>query len=71
MFIHPETERECAELSKPELGDVNYSSRLFGSRATYVCPHGYHVVGLQSRLCLGDGNWAGSEPACKQNSEER
>lgn len=49
---------------------MNYSSRLFGSRATYVCDHGYHVVGLQSRLCLGDGNWAGSEPAlCKQNSK--
>uniref|UniRef100_A0A1L8DNY1 Putative secreted protein n=1 Tax=Nyssomyia neivai TaxID=330878 RepID=A0A1L8DNY1_9DIPT len=60
-------DRECPELEKPELGEVSYSGRLFGSRATYTCPHGYHVVGLQSRLCLADGSWAGSEPACKQN----
>ncbi|GAB0099339.1 locomotion-related protein Hikaru genki [Sergentomyia squamirostris] len=60
-------DRECPELEKPELGEVNYSGRLFGSRATYSCPHGYHVVGLQSRLCLADGTWAGEEPACKQN----
>lgn len=66
----PHKERECPELKKPAIGDVQYESRLFNSRAVYSCPHGYHVVGLQSRVCQGDGNWAGSEPACKQNSED-
>jgi len=50
------------------LGTVTVSERHFAGRATYTCPHGYHVVGLQSRLCQADGKWAGTEPACKQNS---
>jgi len=48
---------------------VTVAGRHFGARASYACPHGYHVVGLQSRLCQADGNWAGAEPACKQNSK--
>lgn len=63
------TDRECPELPKPPLGEVVVSDRHFGSRATYHCPHGYHVVGLQSRLCQADGQWAGQEPTCKENSE--
>lgn len=63
------TDRECPELAEPSLGTVSLSGRHFGGRATYTCPHGYHVVGLQSRLCQADGKWAGQEPACKQNSK--
>lgn len=62
-------DRECPPVDKPSMGDVNVSGKHFGSRAVYTCPHGYHVVGLQSRLCQADGTWAGSEPICKQNSE--
>lgn len=43
------------------------SGRTFGSRASYTCNHGYHVVGLQSRICQAYGHWSGAEPACKQN----
>ncbi|XP_021700723.1 sushi, von Willebrand factor type A, EGF and pentraxin domain-containing protein 1 [Aedes aegypti] len=60
-------DRECPPVDKPSMGDVNVSGKHFGSRAVYTCPHGYHVVGLQSRLCQADGTWAGSEPICKQN----
>ncbi|XP_017849130.1 uncharacterized protein LOC108604254 isoform X1 [Drosophila busckii] len=60
-------DRECPELAQPSLGQVTVAGRHFGARASYSCPHGYHVVGLQSRLCQADGNWAGAEPACKQN----
>ncbi|XP_050076471.1 uncharacterized protein LOC126563780 [Anopheles maculipalpis] len=60
-------DRECPDLAQPSLGSVTLSGKHFGSRATYTCPHGYHVVGLQSRLCQADGSWAGSEPVCKQN----
>ncbi|KAM8716457.1 hypothetical protein ACLKA7_003348 [Drosophila subpalustris] len=60
-------DRECPELAQPSLGQVTIAGRHFGARASYSCPHGYHVVGLQSRLCQADGNWAGAEPACKQN----
>uniref|UniRef100_A0A6P4EHA5 LOW QUALITY PROTEIN: uncharacterized protein LOC108042246 n=1 Tax=Drosophila rhopaloa TaxID=1041015 RepID=A0A6P4EHA5_DRORH len=65
--MHLHTYRECPELAQPSLGQVTVGGRHFGARASYACPHGYHVVGLQSRLCQADGNWAGAEPACKQN----
>lgn len=58
--------------SNPLSGTVlpgNISGRTFGSRATYRCPHGSHVVGLQSRLCQAYGHWSGTEPSCKMNSE--
>lgn len=60
-------DRECPELQQPPLGTVVMSGRTFGSRASYTCTHGYHVVGLQSRLCQAFGHWSGTEPACKQN----
>lgn len=64
-------DRECPELSDPELGRVTVTGRLFGDRASYTCQHGYHVVGLQSRTCQADGQWAGQAPACKQNSKHQ
>lgn len=45
-FIIKFTDRECPELEQPSLGQVVLSGRHFGGRATYTCPHGYHVVGL-------------------------
>ncbi|XP_049824701.1 sushi, von Willebrand factor type A, EGF and pentraxin domain-containing protein 1 isoform X2 [Aethina tumida] len=60
-------DRECPEPEEIAFGSVSVSGRLFGARATYSCQHGYHVVGLQSRTCQGDGKWAGTAPACKQN----
>ncbi|XP_025833136.1 sushi, von Willebrand factor type A, EGF and pentraxin domain-containing protein 1 isoform X2 [Agrilus planipennis] len=60
-------DRECPEPEQIPLGSVIASGRLFGARASYTCQHGYHVVGLQSRSCQADGQWAGSPPACKQN----
>lgn len=48
-------DRECPELQHPSLGTVVMSGRTFGSRASYTCNHGYHVVGLQSRICQAYG----------------
>ncbi|KAL4708940.1 hypothetical protein ACJJTC_014968, partial [Scirpophaga incertulas] len=59
--------RECPELEQPEVGKITMTGRLFGDKAVYSCPHGYHVVGLQSRNCQADGKWAGQAPACKEN----
>lgn len=52
-------DRECPELEHPSLGSVVTSGRTFGSRASYTCNHGYHVVGLQTRICQGYGHWSG------------
>lgn len=49
--------------------DLNYWWNQIIFRAVYSCPHGFHVVGLQSRNCQADGQWAGQTPACKQNSK--
>lgn len=58
-------------MADPEFGRVSVTGRLFGDRATYTCTHGYHVVGLQSRTCQADGQWAGQAPSCKQNSKSK
>ncbi|XP_074036911.1 hig-anchoring scaffold protein isoform X1 [Leptinotarsa decemlineata] len=60
-------DRECPEPEQIAFGTVTASGKLFGARAIYTCQHGYHVVGLQSRSCQADGQWAGGPPACKQN----
>ncbi|XP_060533491.1 sushi, von Willebrand factor type A, EGF and pentraxin domain-containing protein 1 isoform X2 [Cylas formicarius] len=60
-------DRECPEPEQISFGTVTTSGKLFGARASYACQHGYHVVGLQSRTCQADGQWAGQAPACKQN----
>lgn len=62
-------DRECPEPDQITFGSVTASGRLFGARTSYSCQHGYHVVGLQSRTCQADGQWAGTAPACKQNSK--
>lgn len=62
-------DRECPKPEEISFGTVSASGRLFGARASYSCEHGYHVVGLQSRTCQADGQWAGQAPACKQNSK--
>ena len=62
-------ERECKELTSPELGSVSLVGRLFGDRATYSCEPGFHLVGLRERTCRADGTWSGQPPACRQNGE--
>lgn len=42
-------DRECAELPQLELGTVTLSGREFGGKATYTCPIGYNVVGVNLR----------------------
>lgn len=60
----------CHKLTKPlKLRQKKNQEKLNLFRAVYSCPHGYHVVGLQSRSCQADGKWAGQPPACKKNSE--
>jgi hypothetical protein len=63
------TERECKELTSPELGSVSLVGRLFGDRATYSCDPGFHLVGLRERTCRADGTWSGQPPACRQNGK--
>ncbi|KAL0277452.1 UNVERIFIED_CONTAM: hypothetical protein PYX00_004721 [Menopon gallinae] len=60
-------DRECNDLTSPELGVVTLSGRMFGDKASYTCDHGFHLVGLKERVCQADGSWSGRAPSCKQN----
>ncbi|XP_018896895.2 sushi, von Willebrand factor type A, EGF and pentraxin domain-containing protein 1 isoform X2 [Bemisia tabaci] len=60
-------EKECPELTSPDLGMIEATGRFFNDKATYSCNPGYHLVGLKERVCRADGSWTGVAPTCKQN----
>ncbi|XP_054716836.1 multiple epidermal growth factor-like domains protein 6 [Uloborus diversus] len=37
---------------------------LQGTRMTYTCKEGYHLLGAQSIFCLVGGEWSSSRPTC-------
>ena len=51
---------DCGGLSSPPNGHVS----LNRFTATYNCNDGYSLEGDDSRNCLIDGSWSGSEPNC-------
>lgn len=47
------TERECNDPESPlELGEVHANGKFFGSKATYSCPDGFKVIGMEERVSL-------------------
>jgi hypothetical protein len=63
-------ERECLDPEPPaELGEVATDGKMFGSKATYICPDGFKVIGMEERVCQADGTWSGTPPSCQKNSE--
>ncbi len=56
----------CRDLDDPDYGDVDISSKTYGSKATYTCRHGYYLVGKKTRVCLYNGKWGGYAPVCKR-----
>ena len=51
---------ECGDLSGPSNGHVS----LNRFTATYNCNFGYSLEGDDTRNCLIDGSWSGSQPSC-------
>ena len=43
---------------------VNNSRTTFNASARYSCDENYSLVGNETRVCLGNGTWSGSEPKC-------
>ena len=56
---------DCMSLSSPQNGDIQFTSTLQGSVATYSCITGYTVVGPSNRTCLSSGLWSDSDPTCE------
>ena len=52
---------DCGPPVVPANGDV----RVFGtSVAVYFCDDGYYLADRSYRVCLDNGAWSGSVPAC-------
>ena len=54
----------CPVLPDPLNGEVNVSSRIISSIASYTCNDGFTLVGEEERECMADGQWSGREPIC-------
>ncbi len=60
---------ECPVTGNPRNGRVKYTEgRKVGASIWYVCNMGYTLHGAESRTCLGDMTWSGSEPVCRRES---
>lgn len=55
----------CSRLRSPANGDVNVTSLMYSSIASYSCRQGFGLVGSPSRTCQADGTWSGSTPRCR------
>lgn len=62
-------EKECPDPEPPidSIGDVVASGKVFGSKASYTCPDGFKVIGMEERVCQADGTWSGTPPQCTKN----
>ena len=60
---------ECDNLPDPPFGDVSLSGNSVDDVATYVCDHGFELVGQSTRTCqqlnAQTADWSGEEPVCR------
>ncbi|XP_072038790.1 uncharacterized protein [Amphiura filiformis] len=54
----------CGALDHPVNGDVFVSRASVGGVALYTCIDGYMLMGLDKRVCEGNGEWFGMVPTC-------
>ncbi|KAI1288488.1 CUB and sushi domain-containing protein 3 [Halotydeus destructor] len=52
------------DISKGRVVFLNDSRTSFNATALYKCDRDYTLVGNETRVCLGNGSWSGSEPKC-------
>ena len=59
----------CSPLTSPDNGLVEIKLANgeidIGTTANYSCAEGYVLFGTKIRVCLGSGEWSGSEPQCR------
>lgn len=56
--------RVCGELSIED-GSVDTGLSIEGLIANYTCDTGFRLVGDDERVCLSNGLWSGTNPACQ------
>ncbi|KAG9463993.1 hypothetical protein GDO78_020682, partial [Eleutherodactylus coqui] len=59
--------KSCGHPDEPVNGEIDSADDfLFGSRVTYKCNDGYHLVGRRPyRDCQADGTWTNQVPQCE------
>lgn len=61
-FVH--TEIRCKDPEKEGVLSTQVSTHSVGGVAHYSCPRGFYMEGNETRICLQNGSWSGSTPAC-------
>ena len=56
---------ECQTPPAPEHGWLNVSDTALGSRVTYHCASGHHLVGQAVRHCVSGRHWTEDAPECR------
>ncbi|XP_029047436.1 E-selectin isoform X3 [Osmia bicornis bicornis] len=57
-------EIRCKDPEKEGVLSTQVSTHSVGGVAHYSCPRGYYMEGNETRICLQNGSWSGSTPAC-------
>ena len=65
------TDIQCNDLLIPANGNVSCSSGKVGvgytgDTCSFTCNTGYELTGSNTRTCLSDGSWSGSDGACRR-----
>ena len=54
----------CGTLSAPEHGQVSQTGAETGSQGNYSCEQGFTLSEDETRVCLDNGEWSGTQPTC-------
>ncbi|XP_015517072.1 sushi, von Willebrand factor type A, EGF and pentraxin domain-containing protein 1 isoform X1 [Neodiprion lecontei] len=57
-------EIRCMDPDRTGVLSAQVSTHSVGGVAHYACPRGYYMEGNGTRICLQNGSWSGSIPAC-------
>lgn len=58
------SEIRCKDPDRIGVLSAQVSTHSVGGVAHYACPRGYYMEGNETRICLQNGSWSGSIPAC-------
>ncbi|XP_029668396.1 sushi, von Willebrand factor type A, EGF and pentraxin domain-containing protein 1 [Formica exsecta] len=57
-------EIRCKDPEKTGVLSTQVSTHSVGGVAHYSCPRGFYMEGNETRICLQNGSWSGTTPAC-------
>jgi len=56
---------DCGPVANITNGNTAYQpNTLYTATVFYSCNQGYEVEGVDTRACLADGTWGGTQPSC-------